>query len=154
MSEANTQNIQLPLAGVRASASCVRKSYTLAELIQGIGPSLTVVPNLGLEKTTSSTNNSSPYQLRCTIDCSDRSASACSTQQCSNVDITPFDYHKESGFLVDTKSNVVHYGFSNVKSTVQGQALSCIQQDYTDLQSSADILLVVQADNIIDFGFS
>ena len=158
--EDNTHNKQLPLAGIRAFASCDRKNYTLSQLTQGSGTGSTILPNLGLEITGPKVNGSASYTLRCTNDCpspENQSALACSTQS-SAVNITPFNYKNQSGYDVETKEElnhfhpqqlVDHYSFFNVGSTVQGQALSCIQQDYTDLQSTAAIVLAVSGANNI-----
>lgn len=149
--EDNSHNVQLPLAGIKASASCGLSNYNLAQLFQGNETGSTIVPNLGFDTTGPSSNGSSPFTLRCINDCSNlgnSTALACSTQS-SIVNITSFIYRNESGYDVEAQQNTNHYTFFNVSSTVPGQALSCVQQDYTDLQSTAAILLAVQGANNI-----
>ena len=154
-------NIQLPLAGIRAFASCAINTYAVTELIQKISETegSTVGLNLRINTTASGSDSNLPYTLSCAQNCSKvdaQSAVACH-QQSSMVNITSFDMksiigsvaNSVNGGEVETTPVSNHYTFSNVGSTAQGQALSCVQQAYTDGSgdSMADILLAVQDAN-------
>ena len=143
------ENKQLPVVGIRVFASCGLQNFSSADLISGGGNGTTSIPNLNLDNVDSDTNGGSPYKLRCANDCSNvrnSSALACSTQS-SIVNLTSFDYKDQSGYLDGESDFDTHFSFSNVGPTFQGQTLSCIQQEFSDLQSVATILLAVQGPN-------
>jgi len=152
--EDNKNNIQLPIAGIRAFASCGLNNYSLTQLTQGNGKGSTIVPNLGYDNTPPLPGSSFPYTLKCANNCSsldNSSVLACSAQS-SHVNLTSFDYKNVSGnYVTDLRTGTSvptdHYTFSNVGSTSPGQVLSCIEQDSTDVQSTAAILLAVQGAN-------
>jgi hypothetical protein len=146
LSPNTAENKQLPLAGIRAFASCRISNYSAPG-----GPAQ--VPNLELDKVDPTTNGGSSYRWRCGYNCSDSGNSTgltCGTQS-SVINMTPFDFKDQSGYVVDDlKQPGVYrrmYSFDNVGQTVQGQALSCIQQTYNDLQSVGTVLLAVQGLN-------
>lgn len=144
-SPTTAENKQLPLAGIRAFASCGFNNYSAENPVPGSEP----IPNLVFDKVNPGINGGSPYKLRCGNNCShlaNSSALSCSTQT-SVVNITHFDYEDQSGYLDGGDEFIKHYNFSNVGPTFQGQILSCIQQQYNDLQSVATILLAVQGLN-------
>ena len=139
------ENKQLPLAGIRAYASCGIKTYSIENASNG-----SAIPNLDFDKIDPSKNGGIPYKLRCRNDCShlsNVSALACNTQS-SVVNITHFDYTGQFGNIDGGDDYEWRYSFSNVGPTFQGQALSCIQQDYSDIQSIATIVLAIQGPNV------
>ena len=139
------ENKQLPLAGIRAYASCGLKNYSIEDAGNG-----TAIPDLNFDTIDPGKNGGMPYKLRCRNDCShlgNVSALSCNTQS-SVVDMTHFDYKGHFGNIDGGNVFETHYSFSNVGPTFQGQALSCIQQDYNDLQSVATIVLAIQGPNV------
>ena len=139
------ENKQLPLAGIRAYASCGIKNYSIENAGNG-----TAIPNLDFDNIDPGKNGGTPYKLRCRNDCShlvNVSALSCNTQS-SLVNISHFDYKGQFGNIDGRDEFETHYSFSNVGPTFQGQALSCIQQEYSDLQSVATILLAIQGPNV------
>ena len=147
--EDDQHNIQLPVAGIKAFSSCRRETYNLTEPGELNDTVTTAIPNLVIEQASYDNDNNSFYTLSCANDCSNQgnsSSLACSMRS-SMVNITSFDYHNKSGYLVDEHEYTHHYTFSNVGSTTAQQTLSCIQQDYSNLQSIATVLLAVQGAN-------
>ena len=139
------ENKQLPVAGVRAYASCGVKKYSIENAGNG-----SAIPNLDFDNIDPGKNGGTPYKLRCRNDCShlgNVSALACNTQS-SVVNITHFDYKGQFGNIDGGDDFEWRYSFSNVGPTFQGQALSCVQQDYNDLQSVASIVLAIQGPNV------
>ena len=139
------ENKQLPLAGIRAYASCGVKNYSIENAGNG-----SAIPNLDFDNIDPSTNGGTPYKLRCRNDCShlgNFSALSCNTQS-SVVNITHFDYKGQFGNIDGGDDFEWRYSFSNVGPTFPGQALSCIQQDYNDLQSDATVILAIQGPNV------
>ena len=142
-------NKQLPLAGIRAFASCGLNNYSTEDLIPGNGKGPTPIQNLVFDKVDPGINGGSPYKVRCGNNCShlgNSSVSSCSTQT-SVVNITHFDYEDPSGYLDGGNEFKKQYRFGSVGPTFQAQVLSCIQQQYNDLQSIGSILLAVQGPN-------
>ena len=141
LSPNTAENKQLPLAGIRAFVSCGFNNYSVSN---------PVIPSgLTFDNVNPDANGSSTYKLRCANYCSDfgnSSELACSTQT-SVVNITHFDFKDQSGYIDGSSDYEKHYLFSNVGPTSPGQALSCIQQEYSDLQSTANILLAIQGPN-------
>ena len=149
LSPNTVENKQLPLAGIRVFASCGFNNYSVDNPIPSSGNGLTPVPNLDLDNVDPSANSGSPFKLRCRNNCSNlgnSSALSCNTQS-SIVNVTHFNYKDQSGYLDGGDDFVTRYSFSNVGPTFQGQALSCIRQEYNDLQSVATILLAIQGPN-------
>ena len=145
LSPKTEENKQLPVAGIRAYASCGVKNYSIENAGNG-----SAIPNLDFDNIDPGKNGGTPYKLRCRNDCShlgNVSALACNTQS-SVVNITHFDYKGQFGNIDGGDDFEWRYSFSNVGPTVQGQALSCIQQDYNDLQSVATIVLAIQGPNV------
>ena len=139
------ENKQLPLAGIRAFASCVVNNYS----IENAG-NVSAIPNLDFDNVDPGKSGGTPYKLRCQNDCShlgNSSALSCNTQS-SVVNITHFDYKGQFGNIDGGDDFETHYSFSNVGPTFQGQALSCTQQEYNDLQSVATIVLAIQGPNV------
>ena len=139
------ENKQLPLAGIRAYASCGVKNYSIENAGNG-----SAIPNLDFDNIDPSTNGGTPYKLRCRNDCShlgNFSALSCNTQS-SVINITHFDYKGQFGNIDGGDDYDWRYSFSNVGPIFPGQALSCIQQDYNDLQSVATIILAIQGPNV------
>ncbi len=127
LSPNTAENKQLPLAGIRAFVSCGFNNYSVSNPVLPSG--------LTFDNVKPDTNSGSLYKLRCVSNCTDlgnSSTLACSTQS-SVINVTYFDYDES--------------GYSNVGPTFQSQALSCVQQEYNDLQSVANILLAVQGPN-------
>ena len=146
LSPNTAQNRQLPLAGIRAYASCRFENFSAASPVSRSREDPTTID---VDQVDPGANSGSPYKLRCGNNCSDignLSALACSTQS-SMVNLTHFDYKDQSGYLDGGSDFVKHYSFTNVGAIFQGQALSCIQQEYNDLQSVATILLAIQGPN-------
>ena len=149
LSPNTTENKQLPVVGIRVFASCGLQNFSIAKFIPGGGNGTTSIPNLSFDTVDADTNGGSPYKLSCANDCSNvrnSSALACSTQS-SIVNLTHFDYKDQSGYLDGGSDFDTHFSFSNVGPIFQGQVLSCIQQESSDLQSVATILLAVQGPN-------
>ena len=149
LSPNTAENKQLPLAGIRAFASCGINNYSGQVSVPGDGKGPTPVLNLGFDNVDPNINGGSPYKLRCKNNCSNSgnsSAISCSAQS-SVVNITHFDYKDQSGYIDGSDDYSTLYSFSNVGPTFQGQALSCVQQQYNDLQSVATILLAIQGPN-------
>ncbi|KAL9065482.1 MAG: hypothetical protein Q9161_008187 [Pseudevernia consocians] len=149
LSPNTTGNKQLPLVGIRAFASCGLQNFSIADLIPVDSNGTTLVRNLNFDNVDPDTNIGSPYKLRCANDCSNvrnSSAMACSTQS-SIVNLTHFEYKDQSGYLDGGSEFDTYFSFSNVGPTSQSQTLSCIQQESSDLQSVATILLAVQGPN-------
>ena len=139
------ENKQLPLAGIRVYASCGVKNYTIENAGNG-----SAIPNLDFDNIDPGKNGGTPYKLRCRNDCShlgNFSALSCNTQS-SVVNITHFDYKGQFGNIDGGDDYEWRYSFSNVGPTFLGQALSCIQQEYNDLQSDATIVLAIQGPNV------
>lgn len=143
LSPNTAENKQLPLAGIRAFASCEMKSYSLTNAVPD-------VPNLAFDKVDPDTNDGSSYKMLCGYNCTNMgnsSALGCSTQT-SIANITQFDYKDQSGYLDGNPDDYdSHDSFSSVEPTIQGQALSCVQQSSTDLQSVAAMMLAIQGPN-------
>lgn len=149
LSPNTAENKQLPLTGIRAFASCDFNNYSMVNLISSSSNGSTSIPNLDFDTIDPDVNSGSSYKLRCRNNCSNLgnlSAFSCNAQS-SVVNITHFDYKDQSGYLDGGDEFIKHYSFSNVGATIQGQALSCIQQEYNDLQSVATILLATQGPN-------
>ena len=141
LSPNTAENKQLPLAGIRAFVSCGFNNYSVSNPILPSG--------LTFDNVNPDTNGGFSYKLRCGSKCSDLGNSsilACSTQS-SVVNITHFDYKDQSGYIDGDNDYEKHYIFSNVGPTFQGRALSCVQQEYNNLQSVASILLAIQGPN-------
>lgn len=155
LSPNTADNKQLPLAGIRAFASCEISNHSFPRSPDaGSSKGSVPVPNLELDNVDPDTNGGSPYKWRCGYNCSDSgnsSVSTCSTHS-TVFNLTQFDYKDQSGILVNDLKKpgvyVRHYSFDNVGPTVQGQALSCIKQEHNDLQSVATITLAVQSLNV------
>ena len=138
------ENKQLPLAGIRAYGSCGVKNYSIENAGNG-----SAIPNLDFDNIDPDKNGGTPYKLRCRNDCShlgNFSALSCNTQS-SVINITHFDYKGQFGNIDGGDDYEWRYNFSDVGPTVPSQALSCIQQDYNDLQSVATIILAIQGPN-------
>ena len=149
LSPNTVENKQLPLAGIRAFASCSYENFSNTSFALSGGNGQSPLPNLEFDDVDPTANGGSPYKLRCGNNCSDlgnSSALSCSTRS-SVLNITQFNYEDQSGYLDGGSDFVTQYIFSNVGSTFQGQALSCVQQESTDLQSVATILLAIQGPN-------
>lgn len=149
LSPNTAENKELPLAGIRAFASCGISNYSLANLDPGSSKVPLPIPNLEIDNATSGINSSSPYKLRCRDTCSavgNSSTMSCSAES-SIVNLTPFNYEDQSGYIDGGDDFERHYIFSNVGQTFRGQALSCIQHEYNDLQSVATVLLAIQGPN-------
>ena len=149
LSPNTAENKQLPLAGIRTFASCGINNYSDQVPVPGDGKGPTPVLSFGFDNVDPNVNGGSPYKLRCENNCSNlgsSSAVSCSAQS-SVVNITHFDYKDQSGYIDGGDDFSTHYSFSNVGPTFQGQALSCVQQQYSDLQSVATISLAIQGPN-------
>lgn len=149
LSPNTAENKQLPLAGIRTFASCGFNNYSAMNPIPSSSNGSTPIASLDFDTIDPDINSGSSYKLRCRNNCSNLgnlSAFSCNAQL-SIVNITHFDYKDQSGYLDGGDEFIRHYSFRNVGTTIQGQALSCIQQEYNDLQSVATILLAIQGPN-------
>ena len=146
-------NIQLAVTGIKAFATCRKDKYSLDHITGENDTGMRAVQN---------PHGSPPFTLLCNNECFLRtniSAMACNRQS-STINVTSFSYRNASGYEVgpgDYKDEPqlpdinLRYEFSNISSTVEGQSLSCIEQEFSNSQSAANILLAVQAaDNITE----
>lgn len=149
VSPSTAENKQLPLAGIRAFASCGFNNYSAENPVLDSDKDPPSISNLVYDKVDPGINGGFPYTLRCANNCSDlgnSSALSCSTQT-SVVNILHFDNKDQSGYLDGGNKFTKHYSFRNVAPTFQGQVLSCVQQQYHNLQSVPTISLAVQDPN-------
>lgn len=149
-------SVQLPVAGIKAFATCRKDKYSLADITGENNTGMRAVQN-----TQNDSNSDGPsFTLLCNNGCflqNNISAMACNRQS-SKINVTSFSYRNASGYEAGVRNNKeqpehpdihLRYEFSNISSTAEGQALSCIEQEFSNSQSTANILLAVQAANNI-----
>ena len=119
---------QLPLASIRASASCTLNNYVGYNDVRNS-------TNLNIDTVNPDTNGGLSHKLRCGVDCANLGNSSCDSDS-SIMDITLFTSWNDS-------FNAAYFNTQG-NETFKGQALSCIQQNYSDLQANATIVLAVQ----------
>ena len=133
-----TDNKQLPLAGIKAFASCDFKEYGgfNASIDEGSVPNS--IPNIEYDIDDHNKTSSFAYRLRCARNCSEshHSSPVACISRSSLLNMTRFDFLSTGN------------GFADVVPTVEGQALSCVHHEYDDLQSVATIVLAIQGPNV------
>ena len=113
---------QLPVAGIKTFALCDFSDYGGLSANIGDGRIPSSIPNIEYDIGDDNKNSGFTYRIRCARNCSDShnsSAAACIARS-SLLNITRFDFSMSGGF-------------ANVIPTFEGQALSCVHQEYDEL---------------------
>lgn len=136
-----TDNIQLPIAGIRAFAQCNGISSYNANA------DLSTAANLGLQSSMIHHDNGS-WSLGCNDNCYTPGSDPFACQARSSLlNVTQFRFENQSGYLVDAKAYTTHFRFDNVEPSYQAQAQSCVRRYNTNQLSVADMTFAISDQN-------